>query len=405
VTEPGHGGRFSVRGDGSAEADRLVQASHEQRAAASREVDAVVTGFDALGRAQRSGLDTPTVMHVSREFLDELDAQSSIDHYFAQGDLSDERANVVDDATHRGLQIAGDLQSARTGPTTAVTADPFGAVRHLRSNHTLVLNDAQQRLGPLANDLCDDIAVAMSAHVQLNSYVSVGRSPGFGVHWDDHDVLVLQVAGRKYWEVQAPTELGAMKGFTPRGGSSDVIWSGILEAGRALAIPRGWAHSVEGLDDELSAHLTISIGRVTGVALLDHALPGGLEPGAVEMTEVLDHCYGSVRSGLATYPVNGPIQVFDAQQAEFADLRFRVRMVGGVVFVPDSCDDATLTLAAAGRTTSVPRPAAAALAVALESDWCTVESLSSESGVDPSDVIELIGRLGTLGVLQLEAAA
>jgi hypothetical protein len=404
VTESGRGG-FSILGDGSVEADRLVAAAAAQRRAASRRVDSVVPGFDATYRAQRCGLDTPAVLDVSTEFLAHLDARSSIDRYFAQGDLSDERANVVDDATHRGQQIAGDLHSPRQGPTTPVTADPFAAVRHLRADHTLVLNDAQQRMGPHAIGLCEDIALAMAAHVQLNTYVSVGRSPGFGVHWDDHDVLVIQVAGRKYWEVQAPTELGAIKGFTPRGGSGEVIWSGILEPGRALSIPRGWAHSVEGLDDELSAHLTISIGRMTGVAVLHHALPGELAARAGRMSEVLDHCYGSVRSGLAAYPANGPIEVFHAQQAEFADSRFQVRLVGGAVFVLDGCDESALTVAAAGRTMVVPRPAVAALATAMESDWCTVESLASASGVDPSDVVQLVGRLGALGVLRLEAVA
>ena len=106
---------------------------------------------------------------------------------------------------------------------------------------------------------CDDVATAFRAYVQVNCYLSYGDASGFGPHWDDHDVVVIQLAGRKHWEVHEPSELGALSAFTPPGATQRSIWSGLLSPGSALYIPRGWPHSVTGLSSEPSVHLTLSI--------------------------------------------------------------------------------------------------------------------------------------------------
>jgi ribosomal protein L16 Arg81 hydroxylase len=38
-----------------------------------------------------------------------------------------------------------------------------------------------------------------SARLTANAYISFGDMSGFGVHNDDHDVLVVQIDGRKKW--------------------------------------------------------------------------------------------------------------------------------------------------------------------------------------------------------------
>nr|WP_179769448.1 cupin domain-containing protein [Streptomonospora nanhaiensis] len=41
----------------------------------------------------------------------------------------------------------------------------------------------------------------LSTRVQVNAYASWTSVQGFGVHWDDHGVIVVQVSGRKRWRI------------------------------------------------------------------------------------------------------------------------------------------------------------------------------------------------------------
>ncbi|WSC07830.1 cupin domain-containing protein [Streptomyces scopuliridis] len=41
--------------------------------------------------------------------------------------------------------------------------------------------------------------------VQTNLYASLTAREGFGVHWDDHDVIVIQIDGAKRWKLYGPT--------------------------------------------------------------------------------------------------------------------------------------------------------------------------------------------------------
>lgn len=44
--------------------------------------------------------------------------------------------------------------------------------------------------------------------VQANAYLTTGEADGFDLHWDDHDVLVVQLAGAKDWETCRGQGLG-----------------------------------------------------------------------------------------------------------------------------------------------------------------------------------------------------
>jgi hypothetical protein len=105
--------------------------------------------------------------------------------------------------------------------------------------------------------------------VQANAYFTTGETRGFPLHWDDHDVLVLQLEGEKYWEVRGKTRSNPMfRDASPNHQPSDeVIWSGIVKAGDVLHIPRGYWHQAhrEGLGTGKSLHLTFGIVKRTGV--------------------------------------------------------------------------------------------------------------------------------------------
>lgn len=76
--------------------------------------------------------------------------------------------------------------------------------RHLADGATLVL-DAVDELHPGVGEFARQLERHLRTGVQVNAYASWTSEEGFGVHWDDHDVLVLQVDGAKRWRIYGPT--------------------------------------------------------------------------------------------------------------------------------------------------------------------------------------------------------
>lgn len=140
--------------------------------------------------------------------------------------------------------------------------------RHLRSGATLIV-DAVDEIQESITELAEDIESVLACRIQVNMYAGWRHSPGFDLHWDDHDVLILQVSGRKEWKVypmtrEYPTAADPEgKGAPP----SAPLWEGTLNDGDLLYIPRGWWHVAVPVD-EPTLHLTVGIHNKNGMDLL-----------------------------------------------------------------------------------------------------------------------------------------
>lgn len=92
---------------------------------------------------------------------------------------------------------------------------------------------------------------------------------GLDLHWDDQEVFVLQIEGRKHWKVYQPTTpYPCWNNETSKAYPTDApVFDGILEAGSLLYMPRGWWHVAEPLN-EPSLHLSLGIKRPSGADLI-----------------------------------------------------------------------------------------------------------------------------------------
>ncbi|RKN09621.1 cupin domain-containing protein [Streptomyces radicis] len=110
----------------------------------------------------------------------------------------------------------------------------------------------------------------LRAGVQVNLYASWTPTEGFGVHWDDHDVLVIQVDGSKRWKIYGPTRVAPMHKDTsePDPPPKEPVAELVLNPGDLLYLPRGWWHSVSASEGERSMHLTFGMQTHTGAGLL-----------------------------------------------------------------------------------------------------------------------------------------
>ncbi|HYZ84002.1 MAG TPA: cupin domain-containing protein [Bryobacteraceae bacterium] len=138
----------------------------------------------------------------------------------------------------------------------------------LREGATLVLDNVDELHRPIRR-LAESLEQTFRVRVQVNSYSGWRTSHGFDLHWDDHDVFILQVAGRKHWKVYGmtrpwPLARDSEPAVDP---PSEVLWDGLLEDGDLLYIPRGWWHVATPLD-EPTLHLTVGINNPTGIDFL-----------------------------------------------------------------------------------------------------------------------------------------
>jgi len=101
---------------------------------------------------------------------------------------------------------------------------------------------------------------------RANVYLSPPNSQGFKLHWDTHDVLVLQVAGAKTWHIyDDPLELPHedQKKLLPElVKKANKIAEVTLEAGDVLYLPRGYIHGAEA-GTANSLHITVGMRSLT----------------------------------------------------------------------------------------------------------------------------------------------
>lgn len=142
---------------------------------------------------------------------------------------------------------------------------PDALYRELREGASLVLDSIDQ-LHPAVAVAADDLMRLVKELVQVNLYLVWGDRQGFDTHWDDHDTVIVQLAGTKHWTVRGPGRPFPMKVDTDHdhGPPEGTIWQGELHAGDIIHVPRGWWHAVRGTGD-MSMHLTFGFTRRTGI--------------------------------------------------------------------------------------------------------------------------------------------
>ncbi len=175
----------------------------------------------------------------------------------------------------RCLQHGKDLH-----PTAYLTVTTTGRGQHievadmrrlgclLREGATLVLDDVSP-LDATLEVACRALSWWSGEITRVNTYLTTHDASGWGLHWDSHDVLCVQLAGQKSWEVRGPSRPVPMArdadlNLQP---STELVWSGTMRTGDVMHIPRGWWHQATrtGQGNGYSLHATFGLTRRTGV--------------------------------------------------------------------------------------------------------------------------------------------
>jgi len=142
--------------------------------------------------------------------------------------------------------------------------DPGRVYAYFDAGATIVLQGLQKYWRPLA-EFCRDLELALTQPVQCNAYVTPAHSQGLAVHYDTHDVLVLQAGGSKLWKlyeqlVDHPLESQRFQAIQLADGAAVVEPRQIvtLEPGDCLYLPGGYLHEAISTEN-VSVHLTVGI--------------------------------------------------------------------------------------------------------------------------------------------------
>jgi bifunctional lysine-specific demethylase and histidyl-hydroxylase NO66 len=152
----------------------------------------------------------------------------------------------------RTLPPERSTRTARIGGQTLTdVADLGGVALAVAEGATLVLQSLQRTWPPL-QELCAALERATSHPCQANAYLTPAGGAGLAHHRDDHDVIVLQVDGRKAWKVDG---LGQLE----------------LVPGDVLYLPAGTGHEASA-PEHPSLHVTVGLLRITHGAVVRRAL-------------------------------------------------------------------------------------------------------------------------------------
>ncbi|MEI5098623.1 cupin domain-containing protein [Streptomyces sp. PmtG] len=143
--------------------------------------------------------------------------------------------------------------------------------RLLDEGATLILDQANV-FDPTMEVACRALQWWSHERVQVNAYLTTNDAAGFPLHWDDHDVVIVQLAGEKEWDVRGTSRPVPMyRDADPNSTPTDkVVWSGVMRTGDVMHIPRGHWHQATrtGSGSGKSLHVTFGITKRTGASWL-----------------------------------------------------------------------------------------------------------------------------------------
>jgi len=139
--------------------------------------------------------------------------------------------------------------------------------------------------------LCSTLQDHFQNMVGANVYLTPPGTQGFAPHYDDVEVFMLQLEGKKHWKLhKSRNESEKLPRFSSGNFSQEEVGEPFLETdlepGDILYMPRGTIHQGKCMEDVHSLHITISMyQRNSWTDLLEKLLPGALAVASQEDIE------------------------------------------------------------------------------------------------------------------------
>lgn len=235
----------------------LAEANDRARFDAFARLEAVLPALDFGAITADAGVQLPTVSVVSADLDDRLGGLDLVAQALGL-DVAPPRLSLHLDG--EVTQRPG-LLNRRYDQFATTSASPSATLAAL-ADGVMVLIDAVDQQIDVVVDIVTDLERVLAGAGTANLYVGGRGRSGFRPHWDDHEVFVIPLHGRKTWEVRERPLTSPRKEVLATTDADTPVWGTFeLGPGQALHIPRGWPHVVTPLD-EMAAHLTLGIQRL-----------------------------------------------------------------------------------------------------------------------------------------------
>ncbi|WP_236241969.1 JmjC domain-containing protein [Streptomyces sp. CC228A] len=274
--------------------------------------------------------------------------------------------------------------------------------------------DAIDQIHPPVRQAAAGLERFFRTPVQVNAYASWTAEEGFGTHWDDHDVVVLQLEGSKRWKIFGPTrQAPAWRDVeAPEVPTGEPIADTVLTPGDLLYLPRGWWHAVSADQGSASLHLTFGLATQTGAEFLGW-LCDGLRASTTVRADVprfgthqqrADYLAAIRKEVLAA--LEDPVVLDRWERSLDTTHPGRPRLsLPHVVAVPPEPgitvqltapraridqDAETVTFSGSGNEWTFARPVAPVLRLLADGEAITLDALTAESGLTIEQTAEVV---------------
>ncbi len=195
---------------------------------------------------------------------------ADLDAFLATDAARSPRLSMADGSRRGSAAVPGDVYLREDG-----RADLPRLLAAFDAGATLVISQFHE-MHPALMRFCRGLEQVFLHAVQANIYFTPPGAQGFRVHYDTHDVIVLQVLGEKRWRlwpgqpVPQPTRRTPWPGGIEPEGEPEAV---TMRPGDTLYVPRGVMHDAAAQDgSEPSLHVTVGLLEPSFATVLRLAL-------------------------------------------------------------------------------------------------------------------------------------
>ena len=134
--------------------------------------------------------------------------------------------------------------------------------KHLNEGASLIIDRCNSYFTEIER-VVQYLSKELKCRSSANLYASWTSTSSFGMHFDNHDVIAVQIEGSKKWKIHLPTHPYPMlseKSFDYAAPQGEPYKEVVLNQGDAIYLPAGYWHNVETISDR-SLHISMPIIR------------------------------------------------------------------------------------------------------------------------------------------------
>ena len=203
--------------------------------------------------------------HSNPGYFDKVLSIADIDSFLCQQNLIPDGIKLMNKGT--SIPAAGWTRSdTLIDGTIKTVVDPEKLLELFDKGATIIINSAERSIARLS-DACRALEQELKFKVQSNIYITPPNSQGFAMHYDPHDIFLMQIKGPKTWLIYDTGEDLPVKyrAFT---NAPKLVSKFDIHTGDFLYMPRGTSH--EAMSSEASTiHVNFSLKPVYGYHLVE----------------------------------------------------------------------------------------------------------------------------------------